>query len=160
MNMKDKIPGAKNFTFWELIKSDTAMRLGIDNTPNETHIDKLILVAANILQPVRDHFGPIRVTSGYRSVALCEAVGSNKNSNHARGEAVDFEPFDSNIKMIDIIEFIYNNLEYRELIAEYFPNGWIHCAYRNNNNIKKLKLKDANHNYSVVDLNYLKEIYN
>ena len=61
----------RNFSLSELIKSDTAIRLGIDNNPNADQIEKLKALCENILQPVRDHFGRVKVTSGFRSPELC-----------------------------------------------------------------------------------------
>ena len=57
----------RNFSLQELIKSDTAIRKGIDNNPNADQIEKLKMLCENVLQPVRDHFGRVKVTSGYRS---------------------------------------------------------------------------------------------
>ena len=147
-----------HFRYKEFIKSATASRLGIDNTPTENHWRSIELLVEHVLEPVRLKFGPIRITSGYRSVKLCEAVGSNKNSNHARGEAADIEPI-SDIPLMKIVEWISANLNYRELISEYFPDGWVHIAYRKNGNDKINKLKDKNHNYSRVSIDYIKDIY-
>ena len=80
----------RNFSLLELTKSDTAIRRGIDNNPNADQIEKLKALCENILQPVRDHFGRVKVTSGFRSVELCLAIGSSQNSQHARAEAADF----------------------------------------------------------------------
>ena len=80
---------SRNFTLQELIKSDTAVRLNIDNNPNANQIEKLKGLCENILQPVRDHFGPVIVTSGFRSPNLCVKIGSSVNSQHAKAEAVD-----------------------------------------------------------------------
>ena len=82
---------SRNFSLQELIKSDTAIRKGIDNNPNADQIEKLKMLCENVLQPVRDHFGRVKVTSGYRSSELCVAIGSSINSQHAKAEAVDFE---------------------------------------------------------------------
>jgi zinc D-Ala-D-Ala carboxypeptidase len=71
---------SRNFTLQELTKSDTAVRLGVDNNPNANQIEKLKLLCENILQPVRDHFGPVTITSGFRSPALCVKIGSSINS--------------------------------------------------------------------------------
>ena len=133
--------------------------MGIRNEPTETQWQSIERVAAHIMQPIRNEFGPIRITSGFRCVKLCLRVGSSPTSNHARGEAIDFEPVNSRIKLITIIEWIYNNLEFRELIGEYFPDGWIHVAYRPYQNIKKLKLKDDRHSYEVVSMPYLLNLY-
>ena len=81
----------RNFTLSELTKSDTAIRKGINNNPNAEQIEKLKALCENILQPVRDHFGRVKITSGYRSPELCTAIGSSVNSQHARAEAADFE---------------------------------------------------------------------
>ena len=70
-----------NFSLSEMTKSQTAIRKDIDNTPTQEHIDNLKYVAENLLQPIRDHFGkPVTVSSGYRSVELCEAIGSSSKS--------------------------------------------------------------------------------
>jgi zinc D-Ala-D-Ala carboxypeptidase len=75
---------SRNFTLQELTKSDTAVRLGVDNNPNANQIEKLKLLCENILQPVRDHFGPVTITSGFRSPALCVRIGSSVNSQHTQ----------------------------------------------------------------------------
>ena len=122
----------RNFTLSELIKSDTAIRKGINNNPNAEQIEKLKALCENILQPVRDHFGRVKVTSGFRSVDLCVAIGSSVNSQHAKAEAADFEVIGtSNAELAD---WIYSNLEPDQLILEFFepsePNsGWIHCSW-------------------------------
>ena len=123
---------SRNFSLQELIKSDTAVRKGIDNNPNADQIEKLKLLCENILQPVRDHFGRVKVTSGYRSVELCMAIGSSANSQHAKAEAADFECM--GVDNAELSDWIKNNLDYDQLILEYYtpgePNsGWIHCSY-------------------------------
>ena len=52
---------SRNFTLQELIKSDTAVRKGINNNPNAGQIEKLKDLCENILQPVRDHFGRVKL---------------------------------------------------------------------------------------------------
>ena len=141
------IPGAPNFKYIDFVKSDTAIRKGINNIPTEEQWKSIELLATKILQPIRNKFGAIRITSGFRSVELCEAVGSNSNSNHSRGEAADIEPLDPKVKLIDIANFIVQYLDFRELILEFFPDGWCHVAYRSDANIKEIKLKDDHHNY-------------
>lgn len=148
-----------NFRYKELVKSNTATRLGIENVPTEEHWKNIELLVENTLQPIRNEFGPIRITSGYRSPELCKKIGSSVTSNHTRGQAADIEPYDTDIPLFDILAFIDNELEYRELIAEYFIDGWVHVAYREGNNNRQMKLKDQNHNYDRVDLDYIQGIY-
>jgi zinc D-Ala-D-Ala carboxypeptidase len=123
---------SRNFTLQELIKSDTAIRLDINNNPNSGQIEKLKLLCENILQPVRDHFGRVKVTSGFRSEALCIKIGSSVNSQHARAEAADFEVMGTD--NAELADWINQNLDYDQLILEFYtpgePNsGWIHCSY-------------------------------
>ena len=122
----------RNFTLSELTKSDTAIRKGINNNPSAEQVEKLKALCENILQPVRDHFGRVKVTSGFRSVELCTAIGSSANSQHAKAEAADFEcPGVDNAELAD---WIHKNLSYDQLILEFYtpsePNsGWIHCSW-------------------------------
>ena len=121
----------RNFTLSELTKSDTAIRKGINNNPNAEQVEKLKALCENILQPVRDHFGRVKITSGFRSVDLCLAIGSSANSQHAKAEAADFEcPGVDNAELAD---WIHKTLSYDQLILEFYtpgePNsGWIHCS--------------------------------
>ena len=95
----------RNFTLSELTKSDTAIRKGINDNPNAEQVEKLKALCENILQPIRDHFGRVKVTSGFRSVDLCLAIGSSQNSQHARAEAADFEcPGVDNVELADWIK--------------------------------------------------------
>lgn len=125
---------SKNFTLSELTKSQTAVRKGINNEPSTADINNLIHLAETILQPVREHFGkPVMISSGYRSPALCEAIGSSTKSQHARGEAADFEIHSVDNKKL--AAWIKKNCEFDQLILEYYdgidPNsGWIHCSVK------------------------------
>ena len=123
---------SRNFSLQELIKSDTAIRRGIDNNPNADQIEKLKALCENILQPVRDHFGRVKVTSGFRSMELCTAIGSSVNSQHAKAEAADFEVM--GVDNAELADWIRRELPYDQLILEFYtpgePNsGWIHCSY-------------------------------
>ena len=123
---------SRNFSLKELIKSDTAIRLGIDNNPNADQIEKLKDLCEHILQPVRDQFGRVKVTSGFRSEELCLAIGSSVNSQHAKAEAADFEVM--GVDNAELADWIHMNLPYDQLILEFYtvgePNsGWIHCSY-------------------------------
>jgi hypothetical protein len=140
---------SKSFTLNELTKSQEATRLGIDNTPNEEHVENLKILCEKILQPIRDFYGmPLSVSSGYRSVALCEAVGSSSKSQHTKGQAADFEIF--GVANKEVADFIVQNLEYDQCILEFWnendPNsGWVHCSYSVNGNRKQyLKAEKLN----------------
>ena len=123
---------SKNFTLTEFTKSQTALRLGIDNTPSEEHLAAAKLLFENVVQPVRDHFGPTVINSGYRGPALNEAIGGAATSQHCRGEAVDIEC--PGVPNHEVAEWIQNNLEYDQLILEFYTqgipdSGWVHVSY-------------------------------
>ena len=129
---------SRNFHLKELTASQTAARKGIDNTPGPTHQANLQSLCTSILQPIRDHFSQVvTVSSGYRSQELCLAIGSKITSQHAKGEAADFEIFGVSNK--ELADYIHENLDYDQLILEYWkesdPNsGWVHCSYSEGNN--------------------------
>ena len=132
---------SNNFSLKELTASQTAARKGIDNTPSPTPQANLKSLCASILQPVRDHFERVvSVSSGYRSQELCVAIGSKTTSQHAKGEAADFEIFGVSNK--ELADYIHEHLDYDQLILEYWkesdPNsGWVHCSYSQNHNRKQ-----------------------
>ncbi|HAT69173.1 MAG TPA: hypothetical protein DCS22_01625 [Flavobacteriaceae bacterium] len=124
----------KNFSLNELTKSSTAIRLGIDNTPNHKHLVNMVNVCCHILQPVREHFGRVvTINSGYRSPKLNTAVNGSKTSQHCNGQAADFEIY--NFPNHDLANWIKQNLNFDQLILEFYnpeegPNsGWVHCSY-------------------------------
>ena len=128
-----------NFKLMELIKSEAATRLDIDNTPNEEQIESLRLLCENILQPVRDHFGkPVKISSGFRCAELnsSPAVGGSKTSDHCKGQAVDFEI--DGVPNPELAEWISQNCKYTQLILEFYvqgqPNsGWVHASFNPEN---------------------------
>jgi len=130
-----------NFSLNELTKSQTAERKGIDNTPSTEHQENLKKLCENVLQPVRDHFEQVvSVSSGYRSPELCTAIGSKTTSQHAKGEAADFEIFGVSNK--ELADYIHEHIDYDQLILEYWnesdPNsGWVHCSYSEGKNRKQ-----------------------
>ena len=138
---------SKNFLLKELTYSSTALRLGIDNEPTKEGVMKLTLLAA-FLQKIRDRIGTLRITSGYRSPQLSEAIGSSSNSQHCRYEAVDMQFFKRG-KMDNLA--IYNalidlDLDYDQCILEFgnateyinptHPN-WVHLSWKITDNRKQ-----------------------
>jgi len=119
----------------EFTKSQTAARRGIDNTPEGEHFDAAVALFENVVQPVRDFFGPTIINSGYRSPELNEAVGGSSRSQHCKGEAADIEvPGTPNY---EVAEWIRDNLEFDQLILEGYvtgipDSGWVHVSYKAN----------------------------
>ena len=139
--MAETIRLSKNFALSEMVKSATAERLNVDNSPSDIHLVNLTHLAIRILQPVRDEFGVITINSGYRSPALNAKVGGSKTSQHCNGQAADFESFST--PNPDLAKWIANNLEFDQLILEFYDgvnsnSGWVHCSYNLMGNRKKI----------------------
>tara|TARA_R100000655_G_scaffold55758_1_gene93855 strand:- start:1674 stop:2159 length:486 start_codon:yes stop_codon:yes gene_type:complete len=132
---------SKHFKLEEFTKSMTATRKGIKNEPGSGDIKNLENVCYEILEPVRAHFDkPVTITSGYRSEELCEAIGSKKTSQHAKGQAVDFEI--ANVPNIKIAYWIQSNCDFDQLILEYYcpddgSKGWVHVSYNEKGSNRK-----------------------
>ena len=135
-----------NFSLKELTQSQTALRNGLDNTPDEQQIDNLQNICEKILQPLREFYNlPVKVTSGFRSEQLATMIGSKPTSQHCKGEAVDFEiPSVDNKEVATKIkdEFIFD-----QLILEYYTgeanSGWIHVSFHEGNNRKQVLTFDG-----------------
>ena len=125
---------SKNFSLAELTKSQAALRLGLDNSPTPLVVQSLEQLCINVLQPVRDYFGPVIISSGYRSERLNWAIGGSNTSQHCFGQAADFEcPGNSNY---DVAAWISKNLPFDQLILEFYTagnpsSGWIHVSWKN-----------------------------
>ena len=120
---------SKNFSYDEFVYSETALIAGIDNTPNNTHIQNGKLLFENVMQPIRDKFGKVIVTSAYRNPHLNKMVGGIEDSQHVSGQAVDFVVRSTNHKKV--CQWIIDNLEFDQLILE---PSWIHVSYSNDVN--------------------------
>jgi len=132
---------SKNFTLTEYTKSQTALRQGIDNTPGDEHLASAKLLFEKVVQPVRDHFGPTVINSGYRGPALNAAVGGSSSSQHCKGEAVDIEC--PGVPNYDVAKWIEDTLDFDQLILEFYTpgipdSGWVHVSYKSEGNRKSV----------------------
>ena len=132
---------SQNFTLQEYIKSQTALRQGIDNMPNEQHLEKAKLLFENVVQPVRDNFGVTVINSGYRGPELNEAVRGSDKSQPCKGEAVDIEC--PGVPNYDVAKWIHDNLDFDQLILEFYTpgipdSGWVHVSYKEDANRKSV----------------------
>ena len=121
----------EHFTLNEFVRSETADRNHIDNTPSQEVVDNLHALCRNVLEPARVAFGsPIYITSGYRCPALNKAVGGKITSQHLRGEAADLQ-----VKGVRNLKRLYNAIKdhgvFAQLLYESNKSGakWIHVSY-------------------------------
>tara|TARA_R100000655_G_scaffold29829_1_gene60316 strand:+ start:612 stop:1109 length:498 start_codon:yes stop_codon:yes gene_type:complete len=147
----------KNFTLKELTRSNTALRLGLSNTPTKEGILKLRLLCTHLLQPLRNEVGSIRITSGYRSPALSQAIGSSANSQHCRYEAIDCQLVHrgkmDNLKIYNAL--IDLDLDFDQCILEFGDSteyndpmspAWIHISWKISDNRKQTLIAYKNEN--------------
>jgi hypothetical protein len=132
-----------NFSLHELTKSETALRMGLDNTPGPVETEYLKILAERVLQPIRDHYGKgVKVNSGFRSPDSNAAVGGSRTSDHCKGQAADIEI--PGVPNAELAQWIMDNLDYTQLILEFYTpgipdSGWVHVSY-DPDNLKKQEL--------------------
>lgn len=126
-----------NFSISELIFSDMAIKNNINNMPDLKALDNLLNLIFYLLQPIRNKFGAIKITSSYRCKKVNQLVKGAVNSNHLYGCAVDIIPLKATFRQV--YDFITNNLDYDECFIEKNNAGamWLHVAYRKGNNRRK-----------------------
>jgi hypothetical protein len=123
----------KNFSLAEMVKSETALRHGMENNPGPDELNNLLVLCANVLQPIRDHYQKgVKVNSGYRSPDVNAKVGGSRTSDHTRGMAADIEI--PGVPNADLASYIRDNLQFTQLILEFYTpgvpdSGWVHVSY-------------------------------
>jgi zinc D-Ala-D-Ala carboxypeptidase len=130
-----KMKLSKNLSLAEVVKSNTANRLGINNTPDDDWvIENLRQVAVNVFQPLRDAFKcPIYVSSGYRSPELNAAIGGSKRSQHMEGRALDLDAdVFGRCTNAQIFNWIKENVEFDQMVWEFGDEDnpdWVHVSF-------------------------------
>ena len=131
-----------NFSLAEMIRSDTALRLDLPNTPSQEQITNMQELAFNVLQKVRDHFAKgVKVNSGFRHPDVNTKVGGSKTSDHCKGMAADIEI--PGVANAELAQWIVDNLNFRQVILEFYTpgipdSGWVHVSYNPSDNKKQV----------------------
>ena len=130
---------SKNFVLSEITRSNTAKRLGISNEPTKEHLENLQRIILNIIQPMRDSLGPIRISSGYRSKELNRAIGGSNKSQHCKGQALDIQFWkDGQMCNKEVYDWVIDNaVEFDQMINE-FDFAWIHISLKKDKNRKDI----------------------
>ncbi len=136
----------------ELLFSETATRLGIDNTPTDEILINLQTLMREVINPIVNHFGDIKITSGFRSPELCLKIGSSIKSQHCFGMAVDCEVL--GVPNKELADWIVSHLEFDQVILEFWKpeeanSGWVHISYNKSNN-RKMYLRAFKSNSRIV----------
>lgn len=124
-----------HISYGEATRSQTAVRLGIDNTPNAAQLTAMRAVAAACFEPARVHFGvPIGVSSFYRCPELNRAIGGSRNSQHKKGEAVDLDAdLYGGLTNRELFDWLRAHVPFDQLIWEFGTAenpAWVHVSYR------------------------------
>lgn len=128
---------SENFTLEEMLYSDTAKQRGIKNDMQDPSVivPNLRALCEKVLQPIRDHFGPIIITSGYSNNALCYALGRKLTTQHRFGQAADL--VSRKVTNYEIAKWIKDNLKFDQLIYECRRRGmsnsyydWVHVSFK------------------------------
>jgi len=148
---------SKNFVLSEITRSNTAKRLNISNAPDKEHLRNMQRLITNLIQPIRDSLGPIRITSGYRSPQLNRAIGGSRKSQHCKGEALDLQFWkDGQMCNQEIYDWVLKQeIEFDQMINE-FDYAWIHISLKEKDN-RKMVLEayhddDGDTKYKYADL--------
>jgi len=130
---------SKHITLIEATKSNTATRLGINNTPNEATIETMKLTAEKVFEPLREILGAIKVSSFYRSPDLNRAIGGSKSSQHCKGEAIDMQAV--TVTNAKLFQEACKLPEFDQIIWEFGNKqepDWVHISYSKTNNRKQI----------------------
>jgi len=130
---------SRNFVLSEITRSNTAKRLNISNEPTREHLHNMQMLIRDLIQPMRDELGPIRISSGYRSKELNRAIGGSFKSQHCKGEALDLQFwFKGKMNNKVIYEWVLDSgLEFDQMINE-FDFSWIHISLKEKSNRKQV----------------------
>ena len=149
---------SKHITYAEAIHSNTAKRKGIDNTPNQTQVEAMKILAEKIFEPLREWVGgPIKVNSFFRSEALNEAIGGAASSQHCKGQAIDIDDVYGKKSNAEMSNWIKETLSVDQIIWEFgtaMQPNWIHVSYvsedKNRNKCLKAYKEHGKTKYKVI----------
>ena len=127
-----------HFTLAEFTRSESAKRHGVSNEPSPEHLENIKILCERVLEPIRMKFGPINLSSGYRSKVLNHYISGSLKSQHCEGKAADIDMDGmASVTNKEIFEYIKNNLEFDQLINE-FNYSWVHVSYNLGKNRKQI----------------------
>jgi|TARA_Y100000287_G_scaffold116981_1_gene93968 hypothetical protein len=149
---------SKHITYKEGIRSNTALRRGIDNTPGDYELSNMNNIAVNLFEPLREWVGgPIKITSFFRCEELNKAIGGSSRSQHCQGRAMDLDDTFGHKTNAEMFEYIKSNLSYDQLIWEFGDDenpDWIHVSFvsemENRGRSMRAQKVNGRTNYSII----------
>ena len=149
---------SKHVSYKEGVRSNTATRRGIDNTPTDDHLHFMEIIAHEIFEPLREWVGgPIKINSFYRSPDLNTAIGGSAMSQHCKGQAMDIDDTFGYKTNAEMFKWIKENLNFAQMIWEFGNDDnpdWVHISYvseaKNRNRCLKAYKEKGKTKYSVI----------
>ena len=149
---------SKNISYKEGVYSNTAIRRGIDNVPNEDQLSNMKLLAEKVFQPLREWVGkPIKINSFFRSPELNTAIGGSGKSQHCKGQAIDIDDTFGKATNAEMYNWIKENLDFDQMIWEFGDDdnpNWVHVSYvspeKNRNRCLKAYKENKKTKYKVI----------
>ena len=141
---------SKHISYKEGVKSNTALRRGIDNTPGSYEQQNMEIIAEKVFEPLREWVGgPIKINSFYRCEELNRAIGGSSRSQHCEGRAIDIDDTFGYKTNAEMFEYIRNNLSFDQLIWEFGNDNnpsWVHVSYvsEDQNRLRVMKAEKVN----------------
>ena len=124
---------SNHISYKEGTYSNTAIRRGIDNIPNEEQLSNMRLIADEVFEPLRSYVGgPIKINSFFRSPELNTAIGGSSKSQHCKGQAIDLDDTFGRMTNAEMYEFIKEHLDFDQIIWEFGDDenpAWVHVSY-------------------------------
>ncbi len=132
---------SKHITYKEATRSVTALRLGIENVPNDYELQNMELVAEKVFEPLRKAVnGPIKINSFFRCEELNKAIGGSSKSQHCQGRAIDIDDVYGYVSNSYMYYYIKDNLDFDQLIWEFGTDtepDWVHVSYVDSDSNRK-----------------------
>ena len=149
---------SEHISYKEGVYSTTALRRGIDNTPNDEQLNNMELIAEEIFEPLRTYVGgPIKINSFFRSPELNKAIGGSTTSQHCKGQAIDIDDTYGRMTNAEMYHWIKENLDFDQMIWEFGDDdnpNWIHVSYvssdKNRNRCLKAYKENGKTKYKVI----------
>ena len=149
---------SEHISYKESTNSITAIRRGIDNTPNDEQLANMELIAEKVFEPLREWVGgPIKINSFFRCPDLNKAIGGSRKSQHCQGQAIDIDDTYKVVANSDMYNYIKNNLDFDQLIWEFGDDNnpnWVHVSYvskeDNRNRCLKAYREQGKSKYMVI----------
>lgn len=149
---------SKHVSYKEGVRSNTALRLGIENAPSDEQLEKMSVVANEVFEPLREWVGgPIKINSFFRCYKLNKAIGGSKTSQHMSGQAMDIDDTFGWKTNTEMFNYVKDNLDFDQMIWEFGDDDnpdWVHISFvskeENRNRCLKAYKEKGKTKYKVI----------